>query len=177
MALIEYWPEFMAGLTELQALAQAEQPELTAALEAVRRAPEDFFITTLTEHGAERWELMLKLPIAHGGDLDDRRFRIMTWIAEQRPFTLTRLRELLATLCGEGGYSAVVIANAFTLKVRVALTAKQNYDDVTALLERVVPVNMCLDLDLLYNRYQTLTSLTYGQMAGYTYQQLRSEVI
>ncbi|MEA4933386.1 MAG: putative phage tail protein, partial [Lawsonibacter sp.] len=91
MELLNYWPEFMAGLKEFQTLAETEQPEIAEALAAVRAAPEDFFVSTLTASGAERWEGLLSLPVLRGGELADRRFRIMTRAAEQRPFTMARL--------------------------------------------------------------------------------------
>lgn len=177
MELLNYWPEFMAALKEFQELASAEQPEIAAALAAVRAAPEDFFVSTLTERGAERWEGLLGLSLLRGGELADRRFRIMTRAAEQRPFTMTRLRELLGTLCGEDGFSVALAGSAFTLTVRVALTAKQNFDDVGALLGRMVPANLVIDLSLLYNQHQTLVAFTHSRLAAYTHDQLRNEVI
>lgn len=177
MELINHWPEFMAALTEFQVLAAAEQPELVAALEAVRATPEDFYIETLSDAGAARWEKSLGLPVNHGGDLNNRRFRIMTKATEQSPFTWRRLEELLTTLCGEDGFSMTLTGETFTVAVRVALTAKQNYDDVGALLERIVPQNMVIDLSLKYNQHQTLAGFTHAQLSTYTHEQLRNEVI
>lgn len=177
MELHEYWPEFLAELKEFRTLAQAEQPEVTAAQLVVRQMPDDFFIETLTEAGAERWEKMLGLPAAGDWPLEDRRFRIMTWATEQAPFTFRRLKELLGTLCGEDGYTVSRNVVEQHLVVRVALTAKQNYNDVGTLLERIVPMNMTIDLSLLYNQYGTLAGFTHAQLAAFTHEQLRNEVI
>ena len=51
MALESYWPEYLRELREFRALAGAEEPELTAARAALRRAPDDFYIATLTDAG------------------------------------------------------------------------------------------------------------------------------
>ena len=48
MELLEYLPDFMASLKEIQELAKAEQPDISSAIQAVREAPDDFFITTLS---------------------------------------------------------------------------------------------------------------------------------
>lgn len=101
MALESYWPEYLRELREFRALAGAEEPELTAAGAALRRAPDDFYTATLTDAGCARWERLLGLPVVHGGDLAQRRFRIMTRMNEQRPFTMARLGEMLRGLCGE----------------------------------------------------------------------------
>ena len=62
----------------------------------------------------------------------------------------------------------------YTLKVRLALNVKSNYDDVAALLKRVVPANIIIDLDLLYNRYMDL-NYTHDYLSQYTYKQVRDE--
>ena len=48
MALESYWPEYLRELREFRALAGAEEPELTTAGAALRRAPDDFYTATLT---------------------------------------------------------------------------------------------------------------------------------
>ena len=177
MELCKYWPEFMGELLELKALASAEQSEIDDALETIRVAPENFYISTLTAEGAKRWEQMLCLPIQQGGALDDRRFRILSKMTEQRPFTMRTLDELLRTLCGADGFTVVCVGASYSLVVRVALTAKQNFDDVDALLNRVVPANMVIDLSLLYNQHKTMALFTHAQLAQYRHYQLRNEVI
>lgn len=177
MELLEYWPDFLREVLEFQKIAQAEQPELDKALEAVRKAPDDFFISTLTEYGAERWERNMDFPVAHGGNLKDRRFRIMARFCEQLPYSYRRLEQLLESLCGEDGYTVELRAGDYTLKVRVALTAKSNFDDVGALLKRVAPANIVIDLELKYNQNMTLAGFTHGQLAAWTHDQLRNEVL
>lgn len=177
MRPLDAWPEFMAALKEFRVLDAAQWPELVSAADEVRAAPQDFFVQTLSEKGAERWERMLDLPIQKGTDPGNRRYRIMTWITAQAPYTVTRLRELLDTLCGAEGYTLAADAVVYTMTVRVALTAKQNYDDVEALLGRVAPANLIVDLSLLYNQHQTLGGYTHSELAAYTHEQLRNEVI
>ncbi|KAF5056857.1 hypothetical protein DSECCO2_363050 [anaerobic digester metagenome] len=176
MELLKYWPEFLAELKEFQELAEAEQREISAAVQAVSEAPDNFFITTLTPAGAKRWEQMLELPVQEGGQIADRRFRILTKATEQRPFTFLRLKELMTTLCGEDGFT-VAMVGTYTLTVRVALTVKQNYDDVDTLLSRIVPENLIIDLSLLYNQHVTLSAFTHAQLAAYSHYRLRNEVL
>lgn len=175
MRVIEYWPPFLAALLEFQALAGAQQPELDTAQAAVRAAPDDFFLSTASEQAVERWERMLGLPVLRSAPLSERRFRILARTAEQRPFTVRRLRELLATLCGPD--NAAVTVDGYTLTVRVALTARRSFDDVAALLDRVVPLNMQVDLSLLYNQYGALAPYTHAQLAAWTHERLRNEVL
>lgn len=177
MRPLDAWPDFLSALREFQALDAAEWPELVGATNSVRTAPREFFLQTLSENGVERWERMLNLPVQKGADLTNRRYRIMTWMTAQPPYTVTRLRELLDTLCGPDGYTLAVDVAARSLTVRMAVAVKQNYDDVAALLERVVPANLVIDLSLLYNQYQYLSGFSHGILAGYTHEQLRNEVV
>lgn len=48
MELLDYLPDFMAELEEMQELTKAEQPEIAAAIRTVRAAPDEFFITMLS---------------------------------------------------------------------------------------------------------------------------------
>ena len=164
MALESYWPEYLRELREFRALAGAEEPELTTAGAALRRAPDDFYTATLTDAGCARWERLLGLPVVHGGDLAQRRFRIMTRMNEQRPFTMARLGEMLRGLCGEEGFTLALDGADFLLTVRLALTARQMLSDAAALLDRVVPVNLTVDR-------------THAALEAYTHDQLRNEVL
>ena len=177
MRLLDYWPEHMRALREFQALAGAEQREVERAVQAVREAPDDFFASTLSRAGAGRWERLLGLPSGEGGALEDRRFRIMARMNEQLPFTMARLRALLASLCGEEGYTASVDCVGLLLTVRVELAAKANFRYVEALLERVAPLNVVIDLSLKYNQYLALAGFTHGRLAARSHEQLRNEVI
>lgn len=75
------------------------------------------------------------------------------------------------------GFTVAMVGSTFTLSVRVMLTAKQNYDDVETLLNRIVPENLILDLSLMYNQHQTLAAFTHAQLAAYTHYFLRNEVL
>lgn len=177
MELLDYYPEFMAELKEIQELTKTEQPEIATAIQTVRDAPNDFFITELSPAGAKRWEEMLSLPVQEDAPIADRRFRILTKVTEQLPFTMRRLKELLTSLCGADGFTVALFNNTFTLTVRIALEVKQNYDDVDAMLARIVPSNLILDLNLLYNTHTILSAYTHNQLSAFTQEQLRNEVL
>lgn len=61
------------------------------------------------------------------------------------------------------------------LRLRVDLSAKANYNDVVAMLQRVTPANILLDMDLLYNTHEVLSAFTHEQLAAFTHDQMRGE--
>ena len=75
MELLDYLPDFMAELEEMQELTKAEQPEIAAAIRTVRAAPDEFFITMLSPAGAKRWEEMLALPVQESAPIADNAVR------------------------------------------------------------------------------------------------------
>lgn len=175
--LIDYLPNFLQKYKEFEIIFETEQEEVSQLWESTRNALKDQFIMDATEYGVTRWERILNIFPKATDSLDDRRFRILTRMNEQLPYTFRTLDAQLSNLTGEDGYSIHVDHENYLLKVRVALVAKNNFNDVEALLHRVVPVNMLIDLSLLYNQYLTLGNVTHGQLRTRTHSELRNEVL
>ena len=57
--LIDRWPNFLQDILEFRKIAEAEQPELDSAVQAVESLHQEFSIFTVTEIGAARWERIL----------------------------------------------------------------------------------------------------------------------
>lgn len=175
--ILNYLPQILKEVKELKAIADSENPELQSLWTSIANALSDQFVNDATEYGVSRLEKILKI-VAKGTDsLDDRKFRILTRLNEQLPHTYRTLQNQLANLCGEDGYTLTLNHSQYTMTVRVALTAKSNFNDVDALLQRVTPANIVIDLSLMYNQHQTLAQLTHQQLSAYTHDQLRNEVI
>ena len=175
--MIDYLPEFLRGVKEFDAiLTLAEQPEMVELWKAEENALNDQFISDATENGVSRWEKILGIVPKANDTLDVRKFSILTRINEQLPFTLVTLNEQLKTLCGEDGYDLKLDANNYTLSVKVALTAKSNLNDVDALLKRVVPANLVVNLSLKYNQHNVFSAYSHESLQAFTHEQLRNEV-
>lgn len=175
--LIDYLPDAIGRMREIRMVMAEEQPELEAVWQGAQGALNDQFVQSATANGVARWERILHIAPKGTEDLDARKFRILTRLNEQLPYTTRTLEGQLMTLCGEDGYSVEVRGAEYTLIIRIALTAKSNFEDVEKLLHRVVPANMLIDLALKYNQYLTLKSFTHAQLARYTHKELRNEVL
>lgn len=162
---------------ELKLLLQSEQVEIANLWGSIDNALNDQFLIDATEYGVGRWEKILGITPKATEQLDARKFRILTRLNEQLPYTMRELKRQLEALCGKDGYSIELYNDAYTIEVKVNLIAKSNFDDVASLLQRVVPANMVIDLSLLYNQHLTLEQFTHEQLSQYTHYQLRNEVI
>ena len=175
--LQDYLPPVLLKTYEFPLLCKTEQPEfdrLNAAATAVLDAQ---FVTTAGERGIARYEKIFKITPMDTDTLDERRFKVLTRINTQLPFSVRRLRQQLATLCGADGYKLEVNGGVYTLTVKVALTAKRNRQAVEELLADIVPANMVCTTSLLYNTWEQIKRLTWGELKKLTWREIKEEVL
>lgn len=167
----------MREFQEMQAIMTTEQKNCEELWDAITRVLEDAFIYGATEYGIKRWEQIINLKPKDTDTLEIRKFRIIAKMNEEMPYTYKKLEKQLATLCGEHGYQLSIDQQLYVLKVRVALTVRQKVDEVEALLDRIVPCHLIIDVSLMYNQHKTLMKQTYKELHQYTHKQLREEVM
>lgn len=181
MSLLELLPEFISEIKEMRVIMSVEDNFLTGKGDnldlAVKSVFKDQFINTATEAGVKRYEDMLGIAARASEGLDVRKFRLFVRFNEKLPYTMPKLKEQLAALCGDDGYSVTLDAVKFNLIVRIALKSKGMADEVGAILERMVPLNMNIDLDLMYNQHLTVGKFTHEFLSKYTQKGIREEVL
>lgn len=172
---IEYLPDELKRYLEYQKIGDSVDEgfeELRLASEVVL---DNSFISLLDDYGCTRWEKMLKLHRLTDDTLEDRRLRILTKFLNQLPYTERRLYEMLESICGKGNFTLDVDIVEERVTVRLDLGVKSQFVSVYNLLEGVVPLNLLLTVELIYNTYNMLKPFTYDYLKKYTYQGLREE--
>ena len=175
--LNEYLPSILLKTYEFPLLCDTEQREFDRLNTAVDEVLNAQFVSTAGERGIERYEQIFSIVPQDTDTLDERRIRVLAKINAQLPFSIRRLRQQLATLCGEDGYKLELDGGRYTLTVKVALTAKRNQQAVEELLANIVPANMVCTTSLLYNQHADLTRFTHAQLALLTHFEIREEVL
>ena len=175
--LQDYLPEILLKTYEFPLLCATEQQEFDRLSAVADETLSDQFVETAGERGLARYEQIFGITPMDTDTLDERRFRVLTKINAQLPFSVRRLRQQLETLCGENGYKLEVNGAVYTLTVKVALTAKRNRNAVEDLLADIVPANMVCTCSLLYNQHADLTRFTHAQLALLTHFEIREEVL
>lgn len=176
MQTINYLPPVLREIKEIQILMgvnDAENMELSTAIEDLYK---DQFIIS-TEKAIKRYEDMLKITPKGTDTLEERRFRVLAIYNKRLPYTEIVLRQNLTTFCGENGYKMRMDYESKVLTVKITLVAKSMFDTVKAYLEGVVPLNLIIDLSLLYNQHNTVSNFTHAHLSKFTHAQLREEVI
>ncbi len=176
-SLNEYLPNHLRDIREFKAINEAEQIETDALHAEIDAVLDNQFINDANEDGLARYEeeyAISKQPLA---TLDERKFAILFKINEQTPYTERALNAQLSFFCGEDGYSYVLSHNDYSISVKLALSAKNNFNIVEEMLERMLPCNLSRTVTLMYNQYQATGQYTHAALSAYTHTYLRNEVM
>lgn len=175
--LIDYLPEFMQDMKEIKVLLSAEDTDVEVLKIDIEDIFKDQYFLEATETGLKHYEDMLNIVPKLTDTFETRRFRLLSKFSESLPYTEITVKKQLETLCGKDEFSFKVVFDSYRVIVRVALTSKAMFDEVKMLLERVLPANLILDLDLMYNQHLTLEKLTHMDMEKYRHIDLKDEVV
>lgn len=173
-ALIGYIPTVLKEVRQYQALTYGEQPEVFNLFAEIETALNNQFVLTSNEYGVTRWENILKIVPKATYTLDERKFTILSRLAEELPFTYRMLEQILTELCGVGGFQMEVRHALYELDVQVELTAMNNFNDVETMLNRVVPANLIIKLSIRFNQHYVLKGYTHEFFKDYTHYQIRT---
>lgn len=175
--LIDYLPQVLKEVREYKAIMEAEQPEISDLWDELDSALNEQFLSTMTEYGVSKWEDILNIVPQATRTLEERKFLVLVRLSEGVPYTVRSLAQKLASLCGEDNYTIELNAATYSLTVEIALVARNSFDDAESLVYRMSPANLVITVTLKYNRYETLDDYTHTDLASYTHDYLRNEVL
>ena len=175
--LVNYLPYFMQEYLEMQKIMEAEQSEIDNLWDAAESAFADQFIQDATENGVARWEAILGISPKDTDTLNERKFCIMAKLNQELPYTMRKLMQFLTNLCGADGYSVDMNPSEYKITIRLGLANKSSYKEVEKILKRMIPANMIPFIQIMYNSNTILSNYTHSQLAAYTHEYLRSEVL
>jgi len=174
---IEYLPEYMAELTEMQELYNGLQPEFDLMYNKKDSAMKECFAVTCQGFGLERYEKMLGITPLYTDSISDRRLRVLAAINGDTPYTFESVYNKLVLLCGEGNVFMEYGKDKYTLRVMIRLNAKNKFDSVVKMLREMLPCNISLICSLAYNRHFDFMPFTHQVLSAYNHRQLTEEVI
>ena len=175
--LIDYLPEFMQEYAEMQALLDAQQPEVDAFHAGEDRVWVNQFLPDADEYGVGRWESILAITPKATDTLGERKFRILAWWAQELPYTVPKLNEMLKSLCGNDSYKIVGDFPNYKITIKLGIANQKNYGEVEDLLERILPANLERYVEIMFSTHAALGAYTHEYLATMTHEQLRTEVM
>lgn len=174
--LIDYLPLFMQEYRELAVIMDAEQTNIDRLWAEAENALADQFILEATVNGVMRWESMLGISPKDTDTLDERKFRILTKLNQELPYTLRKLEQALINLCGVDGFHIELNAAEYHINVKLALSNENNYQEVVNTLTKMIPANLTQLVQVMYNSHNILAPFLHVQLSAFTHNQLRKEV-
>ena len=174
--LINYLPPYMQEYMEIRGIMQAEQPEVDSLWSSMETVFANQYILDATEYGVKRWESMLGISPKDTDTLDERKFRILARLNQELPYTLTKLKEMLTTLCGADGFSINLNAAQYHIEIKLGLGNKNSYGEVQNLMKKMIPANMTQYIQIMYNTHEIVSPFTHEYLSAFTHEQVRNEV-
>lgn len=159
---------------EFQEIAKVLNPELENLWSSIGKVLSEWFLSSMSEYGIARIEKMLGIMPYDTDTIEDRRFRLKARYNQETPYTYRSLYNMIDNLCN-GDFEMSL--DGFVLKVKLGLGVRKQFAEVQNLLERIVPANIIIVVDILYNTNDTLSKFTHAQLAKYTHYQLHDEVL
>lgn len=175
--LMEYLPEYLKEYYEIKEIMKTESEELDNIKLQHEQAVDDRFVISCGIYGASRFEKMLGIMPLLDDSLETRKFRILSKQSISTPYNYIFLMRQLEMLCGNNNYYLEMDFAMQTLNVKIGLVSKNMLDSVKEIIFTVVPCNILVSVDLLYNQHKLLGNYTHKQLASYTHKQLREDVV
>lgn len=149
-----YLPPVVKEAREFKKLAIAENPEFNLAWENVDVVWANQYIMELTIEGVIRWEKIIGIYPRVNDTLEDRRIRILTYVASSSLFTITVLRNYLRSVCGENNVYCEIDCVSYILDIILYDIAETTYLDVLAMLKIMVPANIIVKIKRTMKGYE-----------------------
>lgn len=170
------FPETILKIDEIKAIYDVEEKTGGILQEEIRNLDKDISIVTATERGIERREKILGIKHQDTDDLEDRRLNVLTKWNEEYPYTLKFLMNKLDKIVGNGNYTIAVDSEKLEMKCLVEMRSATLYGIFLETLEKIVPMNISIDVGLRYNQWINVAGLTYKDVETKTYYQIKTEV-
>ena len=136
--LLDYLPPALRGVLEYQAINAANEPEITAAWDALALVLANQFLDTATANGVSMWEREMNIRPKDTDTLEERKQRLKAAWAYGAVYTYNWLVDWLQT-SSSGEYRPPTV-DGYTLKVEFSAKADHLY--LLASLRKYIPANM-----------------------------------
>ena len=136
-------PHIYKDVTEMDAIIDAEQIQLSSAQTEASQAFANTFVLTADYEGIEMFEMMLGIiadPTTES--VEFRRQRVLNRITLAPPFTFRFLKKKLDDIIGKGAWNAYVDFNNYTLYVESFVVDQQWFNELRITINRIKPCNL-----------------------------------
>ncbi len=141
-----YYPAHIYRIEEFKVLAVCFDEMIWPLWRTMEQIYSNQYLDDLDEVGCRLHEEFLGIRSRLGDGLLDRRRRIKGYHTSGLPYTENKLNEVLAAMCGAGGYSIAIDKGKKTIEVSVRQNPISLMDDVRRILREFLPANMAREI-------------------------------
>ncbi|MCI1958303.1 MAG: YmfQ family protein [Clostridia bacterium] len=174
---LEYLPEFLRDYREIKAIANAENAIFSdeeAYLNSCMSMP---WVNTSDEKGIKRYESMFGIKSSNSDSLDTRKKAVKIYLNRSFVYTYKNFDEYLCSICGSDGYKFEVLNSEYKVNIKLALSVASLYNMVSENARKIIPANMSLNVEIMYNEHNDISKYTHKQLSTYTHDEIREKNI
>lgn len=168
--LIDYLPPVLRDVMEMQAINEANEPEIRLAWDALALVMANQFLEDADEHGVAVWERELQIYPKDTDTLEGRKARIKAMWNLELPYTFTWLRQWLTGICGAAGHTESI--TDYTISIRldnnVLPNAEALADEILQMLLAVRPCNMLVLMTAALESYGRSIVAAHTELSRFT---------
>lgn len=166
-------PNIISNIPDIKQIYKINENQISSIVSDIDAMDMNVFLDTMSESHAERWEKILAIVPDDDATIDERRFAIKTKIFGKKVNTLKSLIKALEELCGE---RVNVDRTGSMLTVYLPLSNIKNKEKINEMIDDVLPLDMIYGIIVMYNLWQDVATITWGEAHAYTWDQIRSDL-
>lgn len=174
---IHWFPRHIAEIREFKEIAKAYDYLLNQAAADIQKVFDNEFLETLDAGGCLMHEHILGITANTLDSIEDRRNRIKGYYASDLPYTEKKLDRVLRTMCGKDGFTMIVDSPEYQVDIQIRLNSMNLVTNVYEIARKMIPANMVLNVNIIYNVHQRFLGFCHADLAYYTHRQLRMDKI
>ena len=176
MEYIKYIPLEMQNIKEYNALGATGDIELGTAKNDMNAVANNHNLSTLNEYGCTRMEKIMGIETDVTKSVEARRFTIIAKANNTIPYTLRTLQRKIETVLGNNKFRVSLENETYTLTISLFLENQSKMDEIKNEIVGMIPCNIILKLEALYNTHGDVKNKGYshGALKAYTHGEIKT---
>lgn len=177
MNTIHWFPTHISEMAEFREIAKAYDYLLQQAFDSLQKVLNNEFLETLDEDGCEMQERILGITVNVMDTIEERRRRIRGYYASDLPYTENKVKQVLTAMCGQDGFEMIVNSAIYQVDIQIRLNSMNLVNNVREITRKMIPANMVVNVNIIYNIHQSFISFSHANLTKYTHRQIREDKI
>lgn len=175
--MYDTYPQHLQNIQEFKAISKATDYQINKLNDRLDEMRDNLLISTSRESGIAYREKILGIVPGEMDTLEERRYRVLLQWYDSYPYTEIDIRRRLNRICGAEEYVLNIDKMKNTLECLVELTSSKMLDSVKKMLERIVSLNVSIEVGLRYNQFESLRGRTWQEVSTHTWEEKKNEVM